>query len=96
MEAAPVDEDNAIEEELMDAKEKRPSSDVEDKKAASASDPLKQARRFNSFAKLVYLTVVVAFNVAFWVVAIRQYRRPAEEYLEEDGDDQKQDTEDQI
>ncbi len=46
-----------------------------------------KAHRFNAFAKVVYLAVVVIFNVAFWSIAIREYYRPAEEYLEEEDDD---------
>ena len=52
---------------------------------------LVQARRFNSFAKVVYMSVVVVFNAVFWIVAVYQYHRPAEEYLvrEETQEDEK-------
>ncbi len=46
-------------------------------------DAQKKATKFNDFAKVVYLVVVISFNVAFWSVAMREYMRPAEEFLNE-------------
>ncbi len=42
-----------------------------------------RASRFNDFAKVVYLVVVVGFNIVFWIVAMQEYMRPAEEYLDD-------------
>jgi hypothetical protein len=48
---------------------------------AIAGKLLSRAARFNDLAKLVYLAVVLGFNVIFWVVAIREHTRSPEEYL---------------
>lgn len=37
--------------------------------------------RFNGFAKVVYIVVVILFNIVFWTVAITEFVVPAEEYL---------------
>ncbi len=56
-------------------------AEEEDDGERKVDERMLAARRFNSFAKLVYLAVVVVFNVVFWILAIHQYHRPAEDFL---------------
>ena len=49
------------------------SDEVEDKLAA--------ARRWNYLGKIVYLVLYLMFNLVFWCIALTEYVRPAEEYI---------------
>ncbi len=40
-----------------------------------------RAQKFNDFAKVIYLAIVVTFNIAFWTIVITEYSRPASYYL---------------
>ena len=44
-----------------------------------------RARRFNNFGKIIYVLIVVAFNIIFWVIAVRVYLMPPEKYLNEEN-----------
>jgi len=46
-------------------------------------DGLKKARRFNALAKVVYILLVIAFNVIFWSISLVEYHRKGEEILAE-------------
>jgi hypothetical protein len=47
----------------------------------SEYDQLKGARRWNTCGQISYVLLVMAFNSVFWYIAIREYLRPAEEYI---------------
>ena len=47
-------------------------------------DLLASARRWNHLGKIVYVILYVLFNIVFWITAITEYLRPAEEYLYKD------------
>ena len=40
-----------------------------------------KARKYNQMGKYGYLTVVIVFQIIFWIVAINEFMRPAEAYL---------------
>ena len=44
-------------------------------------DKYEAARRWNHLGKVVYVVLYLIFNIAFWAVAIQEYVRPAEEYI---------------
>lgn len=50
-------------------------------------DLLAAARRVNDIGKVIYVVLYVMFNIVFWAVAITEYIRPAEEYIN-DGDEE--------
>ena len=47
-------------------------------------DLLASARRWNNLGKIVYVVIYVVFNIVFWITAITEYLRPAEEYISRD------------
>ncbi len=54
---------------------------LEDMLGTGEEDPLRYAKRFNTFGKVVYIVTVVVFNIVFWIVAINEFVIPPEEYL---------------
>jgi len=50
-----------------------------------AADALEAARRWNYLGKIVYVVLYVFFNIVFWITAISEYVRPAEEYISKDS-----------
>ena len=44
-------------------------------------DKLAAARRWNYLGKIVYLVLYLMFNLVFWIIALTEYVRPAEEYI---------------
>ena len=42
---------------------------------------MKQAKRFNTIAKIAFPIFGILANIAFWYVAITEYLRPANEYI---------------
>ena len=42
---------------------------------------MKNMRRLNSAGKALFAIALVAFNAVFWLIAIREYLKPAEAYL---------------
>ena len=44
-------------------------------------DELETAKRINNIGKIVYAVLYLIFNIVFWVTAISEYVRPAEEYI---------------
>ena len=40
-----------------------------------------RAVKINRVGKFMFFSVVLIFNVIFWIVAMQEYNRPAEEYL---------------
>ena len=44
-------------------------------------DELVAAKRMNNIGKIVYAVLYLIFNIVFWVIAISEYVRPAEEYI---------------
>ena len=47
-------------------------------------DLLASARKWNHLGKIVYVVIYVVFNIVFWITAITEYLRPAEEYISRD------------
>ena len=47
-------------------------------------DELAPARHMNCIGKIVYVVLYIFFNIVFWVTAISEYVRPAEEYINND------------
>ena len=43
--------------------------------------PLKSAQKLNSVGKMVFAVLMIAFNAIFWTVALREYFKPAKDYL---------------
>ncbi len=75
---------NMDEEEDANIKETGSLNNVKNEpKHDKMSAAIQQARRFNDFAKVFYLAIVVTFNIIFWVIAITEYSRPASYYLGE-------------
>ena len=54
---------------------KKTSKDMDEKKS------MKSVRRLNSAGKAFFAITLVAFNAVFWLIAIREYMKPAEAYL---------------
>ena len=52
--------------------------------ASDEVDNLAYARRVNNLGKVIYVTIYIIFNIAFWITAITEYMRPAEEYINDD------------
>ena len=44
-------------------------------------DNLAAARRWNHLGKVIYVVCYLLFNLVFWITAITEYMRPAEEYI---------------
>ena len=44
-------------------------------------DKLAAARHWNYLGKIVYLVLYLMFNLVFWIIALTEYVRPAEEYI---------------
>ena len=44
-------------------------------------DPLAFSKKVNNGGKVLYILVVVAFNLIFWSIALLEYFRPAEDYI---------------
>ena len=42
---------------------------------------MKRARKLNNFAKVVFAILILLFNLVFWTIAIREYNKPADEYI---------------
>ena len=42
---------------------------------------MKKARLMNNFAKVAFIGFLVIFNIIFWIVAINEYVKPAENYI---------------
>ena len=42
---------------------------------------MKSARKLNNFAKIVFAILILLFNLVFWTIAIREYNKPADEYI---------------
>ena len=53
----------------------------ESSKKMNEDKSLKSAKRLNSAGKIVFAILMIAFNAVFWTVALREYVRPAEDYL---------------
>ena len=51
------------------------SKEMDEKKS------MKNVRRLNSAGKAFFAIALVAFNAVFWLIAIREYLKPAEAYL---------------
>lgn len=47
----------------------------------NGGDVLAAARRVNDIGKVIYVVLYIMFNIVFWSVAITEYIRPAEEYI---------------
>ena len=45
------------------------------------SKAMKRARKLNNFAKIVFAILILLFNLVFWTIAIREYNKPADEYI---------------
>ena len=45
-------------------------------------DPYQKVKRLNKMAQVGYIVVILIFNVIFWAIAIEEFLRPAEEYLD--------------
>ncbi len=73
------DESSALNNEDADQVKIKDNSDDDQNHA------IRQARRFNDFAKVIYLAIVVTFNIVFWIMAVTEYSRPAEYYLGDYG-----------
>ncbi len=59
----------------------RPQPSPHPSQQEAVGDPLKRAKGVNKAGKVIVLVFVVAFNVAFWTIAINEYITPAESYL---------------
>lgn len=46
-------------------------------------DILKNAVKVNKFGKVLFLIIVISFNVGFWLIALSEYVKSAEHYLNE-------------
>ena len=44
-------------------------------------DVLLPAKKVNTHCKIIYVGVVIGFNVIFWIVALEEFLIPAENYL---------------
>ena len=44
-------------------------------------DPYKVPKRMNRIVQILYVLIIVIFLIGFWIVALVEYFRPAEEYL---------------
>ena len=42
---------------------------------------MKKARLMNNLAKVAFIGFLIIFNIIFWIVAINEYVRPAEDYI---------------
>ena len=42
---------------------------------------MKRAKLMNNLAKVAFLGFLVIFNIIFWIVAINEYVKPAEDYI---------------
>ena len=42
---------------------------------------LEKARQLNNVGKIIFFLTVITFNLGFWYTAIKEYVRPAEDYL---------------
>ena len=51
---------------------------------SNPEDELAPARHMNCIGKIVYVVLYIFFNIVFWVTAITEYVRPAEEYINND------------
>jgi hypothetical protein len=47
----------------------------------SQKDMMINAKRINTAGKIIFILICVFFNLVFWVLAINEYKRPAEEYI---------------
>ena len=45
------------------------------------SKAMQRARKLNNFARILFAILILLFNLFFWTVAIREYIKPAEEYI---------------
>ena len=43
---------------------------------------LKKAKQLNKAGKIMFVLLSVLFNLVFWYIAIKEYNRPAEEYID--------------
>ena len=55
--------------------------DVQQANAGSPEPDYSRAVKINRVGKFMFFSVVLIFNVIFWIVAMQEYNRPAEEYL---------------
>ena len=51
---------------------------------SNPEDVLAAARRWNHIGKIVYVVLYILFNIVFWITAISEYVRPAEQYINND------------
>lgn len=42
---------------------------------------LRSAIRFNNLGKITFASLYIVFNLIFWIVAIKEYARSAQEYI---------------
>ena len=42
---------------------------------------MKSAKRLNATGRTIFAILMIAFNAVFWTVAIKEYIRPAEDYI---------------
>ena len=42
---------------------------------------MKRAKLMNNLAKVAFIGFLVIFNIIFWIVAINEYVKPAEDYI---------------
>ena len=41
----------------------------------------KYVRRLNTMAKVIFVVFLVLFNIGFWMIAVTEHLKPAEEYM---------------
>lgn len=49
--------------------------------AKCGQQDLSYPKRMNSIGKIIYVLLVLGFNLVFWILAITEYSRPASEYI---------------
>ena len=63
---------------------RRPKTAMTDYGRMDSNDKLSEARKWNHLGKVIYVVLYAVFNLVFWIVAITEYMRPAEEYINND------------
>ena len=58
-----------------------PRIEKSEDKEIKNSKAMKRARKLNNFAKIVFAILILLFNLVFWTIAVREYNKPADEYI---------------
>lgn len=66
---------------IISRRPKSPMEHDDEKEELLYNEEMAGAKRLNDLGKVVYVAIIIAFNIFFWVVAITEYVRPAEEYI---------------